>query len=286
MHFSHVRYFACAIIGLLFVFSTKSSIGAEPIPATNSVLWANSYVGKSTNEFFADRRSMALITFSVPSNIIENVTESLGGPPNPVIRPKHGQLFASACAPRNCLQKGFVWLDIEKKVGLGGYVSNGTLNVGSKQLNASELPPDALRAIHNWVGENDVPFESVLFYFDKQKAKTLQAKDFKNSLAYIPKPSGPSFECKRALTPVEKEICASKSLSTADLELSNLAKMIRQSHSTSSARQQLKSVQKNWLIARDAKCIKQTDVTDCLSKMYEQQNEFLRNWTPSQQTRF
>lgn len=256
--------------------------GGWLVLAANSNSWIHSYAGKSTNEFVSDKRGAELIKHHIPPTIAGDVIGALGGPPEPVILREGRYAFASACAWHNCTKKGFFWFDTKFELALGGYVSEEILHIGSAEFNSGKLPAHASQSVSNWLQQHSITPKSILFYTSAGKPQSLSLAEFSYQAKYTPQPTGPSFDCKRHLTLIEKEICASPRISLLDLKLAELVKILRDGHSTSSAHQQLYSLQREWLRSRNAECGARKDVRDCLVEKYEIQYDTLSNWVPSQ----
>lgn len=80
---------------------------------------------------------------------------------------------------------------------------------------------------------------------------------------------GPSFDCSRASTPVERAICADVGLSSLDAKM---AKLLRQALAArKNERDSLLSSQRLWLAAREADCRTPTEgIAACLTRKYEE----------------
>lgn len=86
--------------------------------------------------------------------------------------------------------------------------------------------------------------------------------------------ASPSFDCKKASTNIEKQICSSQELSKLDHQLSDNYKSMISSNIGSDAILNLKSTQKSWLSTRN-KCAD----TQCIADEYKKRsNEICENY--------
>jgi uncharacterized protein YecT (DUF1311 family) len=244
--------------------------------------WVLDYTGKSSNAFIWDKRARPLVNARVPATLARDVLSGLGGPPDPVVVVDGRYLRASACVAHACPDKGLFWIDSRTGAGLGAYFGAGdSLRIGSNGLTAASLPAPARRAIVDWLDDNRVAPTSVQFIGRDNRAVALAVADFTPRARFKPPPGGPSFDCGRAATVVEKTICADAGLAKQDLDLAEEVRGVRRGHDTTGAREQVTALQRNWLRARDRACGVMADKVACLDEQYRRQYEVLRNWLPA-----
>lgn len=84
----------------------------------------------------------------------------------------------------------------------------------------------------------------------------------------------PSFDCDKASTIIEKEICTNKSLSIYDRELSQAYKNLKKYSTNKSFDKEQQSL---WLKNRNEKCSKGTknEISSCLGREYRSQTRFI-----------
>lgn len=254
---------------------------ALPAIAATSVAWVLDYTGKSTNRFIWDKRTRALVTAHVPAPLARDVLDGLGGPPEPVFVTAGRYLSASACVAHACPDKGFFWIDSVTGIALGAYGSGSELRIGSKDFGAAALPAPARQALLAWLTDNRIAPRSVTFTGRDGRAAALDAAPFTPPARYLPPAGGPSFDCARAATAVEKTICATPALARKDLELATLLEQMRHGYDTIDDRAQLLALQRAWLKKRDAACASAGDAAACLAAQYDAQHERLMNWVPT-----
>jgi uncharacterized protein YecT (DUF1311 family) len=265
------------LLGTQLLFTSASAQ-----PQVGQTGWLLAYAGKSTNQLIWDKRAKPLVNSRVPASLSENVLLSLGGPPDPVLAADGRYVSMSACRAHSCIEKGFMWVDTMTGMGLGAYYLSGKLQLGSNSLSAGNIPPQARAALINWLAEQDLITESAEFVDRTGKAQALEVASFSAPARFRPPATGPSFDCARAASGIEKAICADTALSAQDLELSNLYREIRHGSSTGDAQQQLLDLQRAWLRQRDRECA-QGDIAGCLKQQYVAQKHSLSNWTPAPQ---
>lgn len=255
--------------------------GAWAAAAAGPAEWVLSYAGKSTNAFIWDKRAHELIKSSVPAKVAGDLLDALGGPPDPVQVLDQRYVSVSACVPHACMVKGFFWIDSQSGAGLGAYLSEDTLTLGSNRQLPGTLPSPARQAIIAWLGENAVQPKTVQFVTQSGEVTALIPTQFSPSQKFHAKPEGPSFDCKKASTAIETTICGDAIVAKLDLDLATLVNEIRQGHDTVAARDQLRSFQREWLKGRDAACQKSSAMVQCLAQQYRQQHDRLMNWLPT-----
>ncbi|MRW92313.1 DUF1311 domain-containing protein [Duganella sp. FT80W] len=263
--------FRFAALALSMLFANAAAVAGQAD-------WPLSYEGKSTNQFILDKRATQLVNSRLPSALSEQVLASLGGPPDAVLIAQRRYVSVSACRPHSCDEKGFLWVDTQTGASLGAYHVPDTLLLGSNSLSADHIPPQARAALIAWLDDHDLTTTSVSFVGRDGQQQPLDAARYSDPEKFRPPPQGPSFDCQRAASNVEKIICADGALSAQDLALSQLYQRIRLGSGSTIAQEQLKTLQRDWLKARDQQC----NTADCLADQYKTQYERLRNWTPTQ----
>lgn len=271
LHSRCLAFFAALAFGVL-----ASASAAAP-----TADWTLSYQGKSSNAFIWDKRAKTLVRDAVPAKVAADVLSGLGGPPDPVRVAEERYVSVSACVAHACPDKGFFWVDSKTGSGLGGYLSGDTLTLGSKRLPAGDIPAAAVQAVGAWLSDNDAEPKSVKFLGATGGPVTLAVQKFTSDQAYRPAPDGPSFDCRKAATKIERAICGDPALSQQDLDLAMLFKNIRRGHDTVGARDQLRTFQRDWLKTRNAACEVAQDVRSCVGEQYRQQQDKLMNWRPA-----
>lgn len=243
--------------------------------------WVLSYEGQSTNRFIGDKRTAGLVRQHVPASMSGDVIGGLGGPPDPVFVSAHRYLRVSACVAHDCGDKGFFWIDTRTASGLGAHLAGDVLRLGSKDFAFEQLPGPARQALIDWLTEQDIQPGSVEFVQADGRTVVLSQAGFAPRPHYQPPAGGPSFDCGKAATDIEKAICKDPALAKSDLDMAELVHRIHQGHDTTGARKQLLDLQRAWLKARDAECRRAADISGCLLGQYRAQYERLENWIPA-----
>lgn len=278
---SRLRSFPILRSGLLLaVLASAAGSGAASAQAGPHD-WLLSYEGRSTNALIWDKRTKRLVESRVPAKLSRQVLSGLGGPPGPVLVSGGRFVAASACVAHSCPDKGFFWIDARTGAALGGYFSGTALQLGSNGMQAGAIPAEARRALVAWLGEYELHPMTVKFIGRSGRATPLPPASFTPPGQYQPRAGGPSFDCDKAATPVEKAICADPALAAQDVELARLLKEVRLGHATVDAREQLRTLQRQWLKQRDAACGESSDRAACLAAQYRAQHERVANWVPS-----
>jgi uncharacterized protein len=132
-----------------------------------------------------------------------------------------------------------------------------------------------------WLTDHDLHTETAEFIGRSGERVKLEAADFTAHEAFHAPPTGPAFDCQLAAGAIEKTICSDAALSAQDLALNELYNTIRLGNSTTVARDELRTVQRNWLKNRDRRCADAPDVAACLKDQYTAQHDRLSNWVPT-----
>lgn len=154
----NVRKIAAAA-GLLLVLSGR----AISHPGSSSTSWLLQYEGQSTNQLIWDKRFAGLVNTRVPAALSDQVVLALAGPPDPVVVQDQRYVSMSACRPYDCTERGFLWIDVERGMGLGAYHLRGTLKLASNGITADHIPPQAKLALTSWIYEQSLNVEYVEF---------------------------------------------------------------------------------------------------------------------------
>lgn len=269
-----VRRWVAAGIAVLTLSAPPLAISAA------STQWVLSYEGKSTNRFIWDHRTERLVRTRLPAALADDVLSALGGPPEPVLVSDRRYVSVSACVPHDCLDKGFFWIDTNTGIGFGAHYVPPALLIGSNGLSAEQIPPQARQALIDWLTENELKPEAVAFVGNGGARTSLAAAGFQARTQYQAASGGPSFDCARAFSQIDKAICGDAGLAKRDLEMATLFKEIRQGHDTVGARSQVVEFQRNWLRRRNAECTHAADLSACLRDSYRAQHDRLMNWIP------
>lgn len=253
--------------------------GMACMPAHASSEWVLDYEGKSSNALAWDQRTPALLRAHVPPPLLKDVLSGLRGPPDPALIVDGRYATMSACVPHACLHKGLFWIDSRRDAGIGAYFGNEVLMLGSKTVSPRRLPVAARKAILIWLDEHELS-PKVVHFVTPGGGVPLDVRDFTPRTRFRPPPQGPSFDCARAKTRIEKTICAEPSLAAQDLQLDAQVRSLRLGWDTVGARRQVVEMQRRWLRVRDAQCGAAPDMAACLGEQYRMQHERLQHWLP------
>ncbi|WLI87452.1 lysozyme inhibitor LprI family protein [Massilia sp. R2A-15] len=268
------RLFMAACIGTLVA---GGAAHAAPAPSGS---WVLSYEGKSTNNWIWDKRARGLVESRLPAKLSADVLASLGGPPDPVEVADRRYVSVSACMPHSCPDKAFFWFDTVTGIGLGAAYHPDTLLIGSNGLGAGDIPAPAMRALSDWITDQKLAVASATFIGASGVSVELDAAKFAPRASFQPPPDGPSFECARASTAVEKRICSDRELARLDLTLADKVREIRLGQGTAPDRRQFVDLQRAWLKERDASCAAAAEMSACLARSYRAQYDRIMNWIP------
>jgi hypothetical protein len=253
------------------------------IDASAAERWPLAYRDQSSNQFIWDKRTTRLVRTVVPRQFVPELLAGLGGPPDPVYVTSDRFFSASACVQHACPSKSFFWYDTNTGSGLGAILDaweDGDLTLVSKTIDSKNIPNPAVSDLQRWLTDLGIQPKSVVFVDAKGRKSSLIPSDFAPAQSFVPPVGGPSFDCNKATTKIEKHICASSTLSKLDLQLSDLVREIKLGSSTIPDRGQLLEFQRKWLIDRDQQCRAEIGMEACLTTSYEQQHDALMNWKP------
>ncbi|HZZ16266.1 MAG TPA: lysozyme inhibitor LprI family protein [Candidatus Sulfotelmatobacter sp.] len=284
--FSAIAFCVISVVAL-------ASQAAESL--TSQAAWMLSYAGGSTNALFWDKRTNAVIRESLPPRLSGKVLEALGGPPNPVIV-VGPTLSASACVAHSCPDKGFFWIDTASGIAFGASASlwgceeatgNGLpcdLFLGSRRISAfHNIPPAGKQALMAWMNEQGIRVRKFRFVGPTSATTELDPADFRLPERFHPSATGPSFDCRRALSRIEKAICGNPDLAKLDLEMADLYEQMRRGYDTVGDRDQLRDLQRAWLAHRSAACPGELTQVRCLEVEYQRHHDVLENWIPTEE---
>lgn len=280
---------------LVFAAATLSCCTGETLAAADGS-WLLAYTGKSTNEFVWDKRADKLIHDSLPKSLADKVRPALGGAPDPVFVTEKRYVSVSANFPHWSHQKAFLWVDTKTGAALGAYAEGRdadhgatplgdwryAITLGSVELTADDIPAQAARALRAWITDHDLALDSVEFMGRDGTVRQLDASAYAPRERFHPPAGGPSFDCAKASSPVEADICANAALAKLDLELATLYGQLHEAGGTQPAQNQLRDLQRQWLRGRDSRCSAAADRTACLTEEYRRQRETLEHWVPAQ----
>jgi uncharacterized protein YecT (DUF1311 family) len=278
--------------GLIVAAATMLCV--MPCADATDASWLLVYAGKSTNQFIWDKRADTLINGGLPKGFSDNVRGALGGPPDPVFVADKRYVSLAACFPHWCLNKAFLWVDTKTGAALGAYAEgrdadNGAtargnwryaMTLGSIDLTANDIPAQATRSLLDWITEHDLPLDSVEFIGRDGAIRKLDASAYAPRARFHPPAGGPSFDCAKASSRTEGDICADATLAKLDLDLAIVYEQERKGLATQPDRDQLRELQRRWLQRRDSQCSTVPDRADCLAEQYRQQREAILNWVP------
>jgi uncharacterized protein YecT (DUF1311 family) len=281
-----------ALAALAFVIVVPSFSLAQTDVARAGLAWVLGYRGHPAGDVLSDKRTSSLIRARIPANLSGRLLDSLGGPPDSVVVVDQRFVSVSACAPRFCLIKGLFWVDIARGVELGAVFDGDqeTLTLGSNAFSGKALPSEGKKALLAWMSSKALrPTKSEENHRgplddDPTWFKSIQFVDAKNEITdlnpfdFAPK-VGPSYDCAKASTAIERRICSDWELSELDFDLSRLYLRIRDGFINAIAHEQLISMQRDWLKTRDTECTKAADLRSCLLTKYRERTQELRDWS-------
>ncbi|MFT3897262.1 MAG: lysozyme inhibitor LprI family protein [Thermomonas sp.] len=253
------------------------------IDASAAERWPLAYRDQSSNQFIWDKRTPRLVRTVVPHQFVPELLAGLGGPPDPVYVTSDRYFSASACVQHACPSKSFFWYDTNTGSGLGAILDaweDGDLTLVSKTIDPKNIPNPAVSDLRRWLTDLGIRPKSVVFADAKGKKSSLIPADFAPAQSFVSPVARSSFNCSKAATVIEKQICTDSTLSKLDLELSDLVREIKLGHSTLPDRHQLLEFQREWLTHRDQQCKAEIDMEACLVTSYKQQYDALMNWKP------
>jgi uncharacterized protein YecT (DUF1311 family) len=260
-------------------------------PASQDCAWLLAYAGKSTNQLIWDKRIGSLIHDALPASLADRVAGALGGPPDPVFVTDRRYVSMSACFPHACGEKAFLWVDTQTGNALGAhadcsYPENGAawrcaVRLGSTGLSRDTIPVQAAQALRAWMTEQGLALESIGFIGRDGTVQELDAAVYAPAEKFHPPAGGPSFDCARASSQIEADICGDPAVARLDLDLATLYEQIRHGVATEPAQQALRDLQRQWLQHRNSRCSAVADRAACLTEEYQRQRETLGNWVPA-----
>lgn len=257
--------------------------------------WMLSYGGKESSDLMRDRRTVKLVQDGVPADLAANLLPALGGVPGQIFVTDRRYLAVSGCVAHSCTQKGFLWVDTRAGTVLGAYAISSVVDygssspfkyalaLGSMELTADNVPAAALQALRAWIEAENLPLTSARFIGQHGSTRQLDASVYnQRDVLHLPR-GGPAFDCAKARSRIEKEICANTALGVEDYGLSNQYEEVRKSLSTALDRGKLRDFQRQWLLQRNTRCASASDIRVCLSDEYHKQYAALGGWTPASQ---
>ncbi len=132
--------------------------------------WLKEYAGQTTNALAWDKRFSRFIKSISPitkqdfglgeQNLAGVLSDTLGGPPDNVTLGDNRYLTFSACVPRFCLEKGWVWVDLLELTAVAAiihydsrkadFLAKPVLLVFSKHVEVAALPQRFKGDLNKW----------------------------------------------------------------------------------------------------------------------------------------
>jgi uncharacterized protein YecT (DUF1311 family) len=229
--------------------------------------WMLRYIGRSTDQLRGDPKMPRTLRALVPGKLVEPMEWGLGGPPDPV-EGAGPAIWMFACVPHACGSKAFLWVDTFAAKGLAASAdcrdasaagwSSCKLSAGSLAYTGTTIPPAAITALKAWITEQRLEVDSGEFTGRDGRTQALSTIAYQVPEPYRPATGGPSFDCAKANTEIDRAVCGEPALAALDLQLDKLYREVLQGTSDLPSRDQLRRLERDWLHHRDQACANPT----------------------------
>jgi hypothetical protein len=166
--------------------------------SSDQLVFLNNFAGAASNVIFKDKQYRKLIGAVVPDclfhighdmTLFDALETVLKGPPLPVQIRDGRYVMVSSGAPPNGAGRGFMWIDMQDGIALGGIFfrpSNGeptpTLTIFSRQvkekfLEMRQLPAAFAEDLHLWSGPAQIPPVETRYFINGSNEKIVLQHD-------------------------------------------------------------------------------------------------------------
>jgi uncharacterized protein YecT (DUF1311 family) len=259
------------------VSSYDPAIFQNPIPS-DQLAFLNQFAGAASNDLLRDKQFRKLMHGVIPNCMFHYgrdmpLTDALDmvlkGSPLPV-RIRDGRyLLVSGRSGPYLAGRGFIWIDFEDGIALGGFYFHPTngeptpaVNIFSKQvkeedsLKLSQLPPAFADDLIAWSAESRVPPVTTRYFITGSNKKILLEHDED----YCAPAAWP--------TPPPQNICQQMNADAADIDLNAAYYLEQTNHATNATAWMIAdSDQVAWLQVRDNTCRVGPDPLRCRIRM-------------------
>ncbi len=252
------------------------AIFQNPIPS-DQLAFLSQFAGATSNDLVRDKQFRRLMHSVIPDCMFHYGWDMplsaaldlvLKGSPLPV-RIRDGRyVMASGRSGPYLAGRGFIWIDLQDGIALGGFYfhpTNGeptpTVNIFSKQVNEeslkmSQLPPAFAEDFTQWSAESRVPPVTTRYFITGSKEKIVleHDEDYCAPVAGIPAPP--------------QDVCEQMNADAADIDLDAAYYLEQTNHATNATAWMITGEdQVAWLQVRDKTCRVGPDPLRCRIRM-------------------
>jgi hypothetical protein len=259
----------------------------KPIPK-DQLAFLNQFAGMPSNELYRDKRFRKLMHSFVPdcmfhygvdTPLTDALDEVIQGSSEPVQIRQGRYVMVSGHMGTHHAGKGFLWIDMQGGIGLGGFYfhpGNGeptpTVNIFSKQvvkemlLDWSELPPAFAEDEVEWSQAENLPPLTARYFITGSNKKTLLEHDED----YCSPASGPGYND-----------CGQLNADASDIDM-NAASYLEQTHHVTNATAWMITGddQVAWIQVRDTTCGGVLDPLGCHIRMTRERTHVILHAPP------
>jgi uncharacterized protein YecT (DUF1311 family) len=259
----------------------------KPIPK-DQLAFLNQFAGKSSNELYRDKRFRKLMHSFVPdctfhygvdTPLTDALDQVIQGSSEPVQIREARYVMVSGHMGTHHAGKGFLWIDMQAGIGLGGFYfhpGNGeptpTVNIFSKQvvkemlLDWSDLPPAFAEDEVEWSQAERLPPLTTRYFITGSNKKVLLEHDED----YCSPASGPGYND-----------CEKMNADAADIDM-DAASYLEQTHYVTNATAWMitNPDQVAWLQVRNTRCGGVLDPLGCHIRMTRERTHVILHAPP------
>ncbi len=261
------------ILGFTALSVNGQTLFQNPIPA-NQLAFLNQFPGAPSNDLFRDKQFRKLLHSALPNCMFHYgrdmpLTDALDmvlkGSPQPV-RIRDGRyLLVSGRSGPYLAGRGFIWIDLQDGIVLGGFYFHPTngeptpaVNIFSKQvkdedsLKLSQLPSAFAEDLIGWSAESRVPPVTTRYFITGSNKKILLEHD-EDYCAPAAWPTAPP-----------QNVCQQMNADAADIDVTAASYLEQTNHATNATAWMINDQdQIAWIQVRDSTCRVGPDPLGC-----------------------
>jgi uncharacterized protein YecT (DUF1311 family) len=262
------------------------SIFLKPVPA-DQLTFLNGFAGQSSSDVAQDKQFKKLLHATLPDclfhyghdiSVSDALETVLAGPALPVQIRDGRYVMVSGSAGPNVWGRGFMWIDMQTGIALGGFYfhpTNGeptpTLTIFSKQvkeksLEMSQLPPAFAEDLNQWFGPAHISPVTIRYFITGNNEKILLAHD-EDFCAPLP----------GAATP-DEDTCEQMNADAADDDMTGAYYLEQTDHIPNATERTITGEEQvAWIQIRDTTCGAFVDPLGCHIRMTREHTRVIVN---------
>jgi uncharacterized protein YecT (DUF1311 family) len=262
------------------------AIFQKPVPS-DQLTFLSAFDGQQSSDVAQDKQFKKLLHSVLPDclfhyghdmSVVDAIETALAGPSLPVQIRDGRYVMVSGSSGPNVWGRGFMWIDMQTGIALGGFYfhpTNGeptpTLTILSKQvkeksLEMSQLPPAFEDDLYQWFGPARISPVTIRYFITGNNEKILLAHDEDYC---APAPGG---------EPPDQDICEQMNADAADLDMTGAYYLEQTDHIPNATERTITGdEQVAWIEIRDDTCRADGDPLRCHIRMTREHTRVIVN---------